>query len=363
MIVFCTYSRVVWGAERSLLHLIENSSGPSEVLVIHDRNSKFGDSLVAAKVANERFRYAVHPALASGSLATANGIQLAREAASVIFGGFRLARQLWGRRADIEVLVAFSTWQTPEIILAAKILRVPVVVDLHDTFSSERATAVISRTAKAADCVIAPTRLLLDRYGIKKRCSAIPRPVSQVHDVSADSVRMPTVGMFGQFAPHKRVLETVHAFADIQRSDARLIVVGLSESQTDYERDVVKAAALDERVSVLPRVEDVSRIMSECTVVVNASDHEAFGRTLAEGAVHGCVPVGRVNTGGEEIVGNLGAGRVVTDLNDLSREIEGALEDATHIDKRALSLRASELFGAREVAAEYFATLMRAGQS
>lgn len=317
-------SKSVWGAERSLLKLAGYAKDNAVKLdfLIADA-SPLARDLESHGFSYKHHKFAPHPALHdSGSLSNARVGLLVREVLSVLKGAVRVWRQLRG----YDSILVFSIWQAPEIILGSWLARTPVDIDLHETFSNGRAMKLVGLISRLSRQVLVPSKVLALRSGLthSHRVSVIPRPVdvavasSGYRTIEADSPM--TVGVFGQIQPHKNVLEVVKAVG-ATRVPIRLLIVGgepVAARRSQYESEVRKEVAnLPHNSAVVDAVPRVAHLMKQCQVVVNASDHEAFGRTIIEAVAVGSYPVSVGDWGPRETISLLGVGSSVDKVDDL----------------------------------------------
>lgn len=324
-VAIVTESASVWGAEQTLLGLLEQfehlrisattvvSIGSPFTAVLKDR----GHDVV-------EYRFANHPALQGGSFSSASWRKIAMEPVNILASGARLAKVFKG----FDLAVSFSLWQSPETIIACRLRRIPCVVDLHETFSGTRSRHLTQIIGRLSTAVIAPSLSIVNNSGLEvgPKVQVIGRPVTiATTDNPVINVQHPiTVGIFGQVVPHKGVHQLVSAVERLPAGQLNLMVVGGTEAP---DRRTCYEAELRDRVAKLPnsqfvnRVGTVSEYMRRCHIVVNLSQHEAFGRTVVEAISCGAYPVVLSGSGPAEIVRATGVGRIL----DVVEELEGFL--------------------------------------
>jgi glycosyltransferase involved in cell wall biosynthesis len=353
-----TASAESWGAERSLREMLESGlASRFRVTVVLSPGSPFAEELKSFGGVTVRFhRFAKHPALSrNGSLSNSTLVEKALEVPAIVGGALRLLRVLRG--ADL--VLNFSLWQLPETMLATMLLRKPLAVDVHETFEGAGGARALSALLKRVSLVIAPSKYVLRRVGVAASEGAfvIPRPVkvNEFAPTDPEINAVPRLGIFGQIAPHKGVLEALEALegcsADV------LIVGGVSEERrSEYESEVRAAVAKRGTGSqVLDRVPDPLNEMSRCHYILNASRHEAFGRGVIEGALAGSVPVVLPDSGPSECVDLLGVGIVLAEIADL-RTLVAEWDSADDMDwksKRLSSPTIMSIFDPERIALEY----------
>lgn len=369
-VLVVTESKSVWGAERSLLQLAKfaNANGVALQFLIAP-NSPLAANLEDMNLPYEYHEFAEHPALqASGSFSRAGLRAALGELPSVLAGAWRIRRRL----AKFDSVLVFSIWQAPETILGAWMARVPVDIDLHETFSHAPAMRALGFIARASRRVVVPSSVLAKRSGLaaSSRVVVVPRPVSfESHPSSRYSRRTTgglTVGIFGQIQPHKNVLEIAELITTENR-DIRLLVVGgdpNESTRSDYERRVRRSLAMTHTGSrVIDFVPDVTPLMRECDVIINASDHEAFGRTIVEAVAVGCYPISVGDWGPKETIDFLGVGSALDGIEQIP-EVLNQLA-AKRIDGPLLLAAPQTLaaYRAEDVAKTYFRVLSARGSA
>ena len=218
----------------------------------------------------------------------------------------------------------------------------------------------------AFDAVVAPSRWILDQTGVPlRKAHVVPRMVKVPEEElmaetpvgSAD--RYYTAGVFGQLQPHKgHALVIEAALLAAKKHPITVLFVGAGGDPVTrrlVERAVVEHPDVFELRSV-PRA-DVFGLMRKCRSVINASEHEAFGRTMIEAASSGAVPVALGRGGPAEVVDALSFGLVIGRSVDalqaaLIQVARGEHQSVSVATRRAV-LR--EKFGQRTVAKAYAA--------
>lgn len=320
-------SQSVWGAERSLLSLASKSEA-SEVNMefLLGVGSPFAEHISNQGLKARTHRFASHPVLArSGSLRHSSALNFLGELMSVLGGAYRLRKELRG----YDCVLIFSLWQGPETVLAARSLRIPVAIDLHETFGNAAAFRVVRLLASISRFVVSPSRVLLERSGIDvngSNVAVVPRPASvELHPKRVPSTGTLNVGIVGQIEPHKRVLEVCTEIL-VRCQGIKLRVIGGTaavEDRSDYERSVrLMAEDYSDRLVVVDFTHDVSSELQKCDVVLNASLHEAFGRTIIEAAATGAYPIAVGSWGPAEVIGDLGFGAVLDSLDQVPTLLE-----------------------------------------
>ena len=360
-VLVVTESLSVWGAERTLIELAKNVDRETVALTfLVARESPFARVLEEMGFPVILHRFAAHPALVKyGSLGSANLPTLLHEVFASVIGGIRLSR--YARKFD--ALLSFSIWQSIETLIAARVGGAKFVLDVHETFSGSKGHTVTRALAKMSDLVIAPSESVLMRSGIVigSKVVVIPRPVGHPAVMARSSaVVLPlTLGVFGQIAPHKGIAQLVSAVASIETGTVRLLVVGgrQHDSQSEYEQEVRAAAAVvGSNTEVIDAVPSVFELMNLCDFVVNASDHEAFGRGVVEGIASGSTPVAIGEAGPSEIIRATGIGVILESLADVAPFLEAVKDGSETVTQVGLDERVEALlrYDATVISHQYF---------
>lgn len=316
-ILVVSESRSVWGAEESLIRLLASAteSGIAASVAVTSE-SPLTSRLHVLTVPTFSMRFAELPALrTSGSWSTASKSAKLRTALNVFVAGVK--HSLTVRKYD--AVLVFSVWQGPEMIVASRISRRPIVLDIHETFSSPGGTRMASLIARACDGALSPSVHLLRRMGLPQdpRFTAIPRPfdppISIPPRVERTAEDRPIIGIFGQIAEHKQVHVLLSAVEAAGPRVEFLIVGGQAEplKRSEYENEIRRRVDRISHASVVDRVDDTYQLMSACDYVVNCSDHEAFGRTILEATISGAIPIVLNGSGPAEVVRETGIGHVL----------------------------------------------------
>ncbi|QKJ20243.1 glycosyltransferase family 4 protein [Microbacterium hominis] len=346
-LVVLTDSPEVWGAEKSLLTLLPYLSGSFDTKVVVSTGSPLRLHVESLGIQCDEHVFNV-TAPRDGQRRRWTGVR-------ALAGSSRLRAQI----QDADVVLIFSAWLLPEALLATKAARVPVVLDLHETFSAGFRRRVLGSFFWLCDKVISPSHSTFEMNGLRvpRGAAIIPRPVQVPPGTGRDVHRSNTIGVFGQIVPHKNVLELVQSVA-WQQSPHQLAIVGGepdASRRSAYENAVRDAAAAGgSSVRVIDRVADVFPLMAECTALINCSRHEAFGRTIAEAAMMGTVPIAVGRTGAAEVTRTIAFGRSVAEFDELQDLITtGELMTITAEERSAGQQRAVATFDAATVAVSY----------
>jgi glycosyltransferase involved in cell wall biosynthesis len=311
-VAFVTDALHLWGAETSLLEYLREM-GPSACALVHPQSPllkipEIRLSVQSAPMARRRSRD-------GGGLGEAP-LQFPIDALSWVWGAIRLAPSL--RRFD--VVVCYGTWELGQVLLASLLARRPCFIDLHETFRPGRQRRILAWLARKSAGVVTPTLSLAREFGLEEEAVVIPRPVNVRSVPRAERPVQVRVCMLGQIVKHKRVLEVATAVGQMNAENVVLDVYGAHPGQaSDYQRSVEEAGGVS--VVVHERTSDVAAALAAADVLVNASEHEAFGRTVVEAMQGGVWPIVCGSGGPREIVSDAGIGSLLNGPNDLVDEL------------------------------------------
>lgn len=360
-------SKAVWGAEESLLRICSRGQhhGYSPMVVV-GLNSPLLSRLEESGIPAIGHRFARHVTLETkGSLSKSSTRRLIQDFFSICRGALRLLPII----RSCDAVLIFSLWQAPETILAAILTRKPWILDLHETFSGRMAVPIVRRIVKLSRGTISPSRFLLEKYGVNytDNIAVVPRPIeiSPVEDpetphLSTDDVDV-VIGIFGQIADHKQVLELARVIDAGSTVRTRLLVVGGAPvgHRSDYELEV-REFVMEMKCGskVIDRVSEPRTLMSTCDFVINVSKHEAFGRGVVEAIAAKSIPLVLEDSGPAEIVRFTSIGVVVNSIDDipkvLSAYVGGELDFRNELSKEESVLGTFEI---SSITDKYFAAI------
>ncbi|MBY4036026.1 glycosyltransferase family 4 protein [Rhodococcus fascians] len=367
-VAIVTESASVWGAEKSLLVLLDQFThlGIETTTVVAD-GSPFGDVLQSRGHHFVRYRFAKHPTLSKGSFSSASLADIAAEPFNIVSSAVRLARIL----KNFDLILSFSLWQAPEAIIAGRIRATPCILDLHETFSGNQSGKLIRAIGRFSSGIIAPSVSIVRNSGLTlgAKVRVIGRPVEINHSQKRGShtERPLTVGIFGQIVPHKGVHQLVDAVEAMPEGSIQLMVVGgakESDLRTPYEAELRNRVSKLSNSEFIDRVSAVDEYMRHCDMVVNLSKHEAFGRTVVEAIGCGAYPVVLDGSGPAEIVDATGVGKILGSAEELESFLKSVCQPSGQesLDElfrdRANWPNTIDQFAAGSVGKRYAAALM-----
>lgn len=300
----------VWGAQRRLLDLAPRLAAEGVRLTLACPSGELSERWLAAGHPYEPLDLPVHRGLRrSGSRQRPGPGAVARELAAVARSTAVIARR--ARRFD--VVQSHSLWAHLETALAGRIARRPVVLDLHDIVDPGAGRSVLNAAARLATTTLANSAATA-RTVSSARCTAIVHPGVDTRrfrpgvadpgiraELSADPTA-PLVAIVGRVDPNKGVAVLVEALAHVDTPDGvpHLAVIGREHVGAPEDAHALRshaAALLGDRVRFVPPRDDIPAVLRSIDVLVNASRHEPFGRTVLEAQACG-VPVIGTDAGG-----------------------------------------------------------------
>jgi glycosyltransferase involved in cell wall biosynthesis len=306
--LFISDSPEIWGAERSLLDILPalQRSGVY-CTVLAPRSSPLHALLLERGLATLELELPTHPALERGGFRKAGVAVLPAETLATLQSAMRIASV--GRRFD--VVVSYSLWRNMDVLLGARLSGRKAVSDLHETFEGRFGKILSRLTLRSFDRVISPSRWAADQAAApSKKVVVVPRIVDSSTGEPSRLPREYTVGMFGQLREHKGhslLLKALEIALASSRPRALIVGSGGDESVNAQLRSF--QARFPGVLDWKNRVDDVGPLMRTCASVLNASSHEAFGRTMYEAVAAGAEPIALGLGGPSEVLSDMTYGR------------------------------------------------------
>lgn len=198
--------------------------------------------------------------------------------------------------------------------MAGRLARRPVILDLHDIVDPGAGRSVLNAATRLATTTLANSAATARTVSSAGGTTAIVHPgvdIRRFHpgiadpgiraELSADPTA-PLVAIVGRVDPNKGVGVLVEALARVDTPEGapHLAVIGREHVGAPEEAEALRsnaAAVLGDRVRFLPPRDDIPEVLRSIDVLVNASRHEPFGRTVLEAQACG-VPVIGTGAGG-----------------------------------------------------------------
>lgn len=200
--------------------------------------------------------------------------------------------------------------------VASKIMRKPLVWHIREDIE----TAFISKLfnnrlgyklINSSNCIIFVSNYIQSRYmrhidntkyvviydGIDTSFYKV-RPI-----LTNNLVNIAVIGHLNRNKNQIELIETLHNLISKSITNFHLYIIGDGELRSELE-EYVKNHNMDSYVSFYGRRSDLHSILDTIDIVVSCSKSEAFGRTLIEAMLHGCLVISSVseNNASNEII-------------------------------------------------------------
>ena len=342
-IMVVSHADTVWGAQRRLLDLAPLLRDHGVHLTLACPPGELSDTWTAAGHPHEPLVLPAHSGLRRPASRRRPGPSaIAREVAAVA----RSARQIARRARRFDLVQSHNLWAHLETAIAGRLARRPVVLDLHDIVEPGGGRRVLGAAARLATATIANSAATAGTIPGERATIHIVHPGVEVTrfrpgaanpvvraELAADPTA-PLLAIIGRIDPNKGVDVLVRAVGALDASvgQVHLAVIGREHVATaDHTRKLrdLAHATLGDRVRFVPPRDDIPEVLRSVDVLVNASRHEPFGRTVLEAQACG-TPVIGTNAGGiPEFVSDGETGLLVPpfDVDSLSDAIRRLLGD------------------------------------
>lgn len=216
--------------------------------------------------------------------------------------------------------------------VASKIMRKPLVwhirEDIENAFTSKLFNNRLGyKLINSSNCIIFVSHYIQSRYtrhidntkyvviydGIDTSFYKV-RPI-----LTNDLVNIAIIGHLNRNKNQIELIETLHNLISKRVTNFHLYIIGDGELRSELE-EYVKNHNMDSYVSFYGRRSDLHAILDTIDVVVSCSKSEAFGRTLIEAMLHGCLVISSVseNNASNEIIES-GVNGLLYPLGDMSK--------------------------------------------
>lgn len=148
-------------------------------------------------------------------------------------------------------------------------------------------------------------------------------------------------GMAGRIIPWKGVDRAITAFKNLHRDPqmekkARLVIVGASDTLTDYETQCRQLAGelLGKSIQILPFTKDVAKVFNGFDVVLHPIlKPEGFGRVIIEGMACGAPPLGRKLGALRELIADEQNGHLFLEDTELVQLMRAVITNPASLNK------------------------------
>lgn len=333
-VLVLSHASNVWGAERRLLDMAPLLAAQGICLVLASPPGELADAWVSAGHRWEPFSLRRHQGLRQpDSRARPDVGALLSEGRSVMQSSFSVARLA----RSFDLVQSHSLMAHLEVALAGTVARRPVVLDLHDLVEEGLGRRVLRLAARLATVSLANSSATAQTVGGESSKVRVVHPgvdTDRFFPAAADPAiraqlsarpEAPLVGILGRIDPNKGVQTLVEAMArpdaNLGRANlsrAHLVVIGREHvGSADFAAELRRRAdeLLGDRVRFIGPRDDVPDVLRALDIMVNASRHEPFGRTVLEAQACGVAVVATDAGGIPEFVENLRTGLLVPPLD------------------------------------------------
>lgn len=340
-------SRVVWGAERSILGLAGLLGARGiELTLGSPGEGDFFDAWASTGLPHVELELPPHQGLRNDAGGRPSPSALAREMRSTFGGALRVARA----SKQMDVIHSNSLWGHLDCALGGRLVHRPVVLELHDLVRPGVGRRVLQTAVVASSGVMAISRAVAETVGgqgrmTQARLHVVPQAVDterfhpgppdpDVRACLSSEPHRPIVGIIGRIDPEKGVDLVVEAVASLEGSagSCHLAVIGAPGLDGGAYARQVRAQAEDrlgDRVRFTGPMENVPDALRSLDVVINASEAEPFGLSVLEAQASGVAVIGTAAGGIPEFVIDGETGLLVPprDVSSLSLALKRLLED------------------------------------
>ena len=352
-VLVVSHAAGVWGAQRRLLDLAPHLAADGIELAMACPTGELSERWREAGLPHEPLELPPHQGVRDADGHGRPGpLTLAGEVLAVARSAGAIAR----RARAFDLVQSHSLWAHLETALAGRISRRPVVLDLHDIVSAgmgrrvlglaaRLATLTLANSAATASTVAAPGKTVIVHPGVDlDRFHPGPAAPGVRAELTADPTA-PLVAIIGRVDPNKGVDVLIDAVAACAAGrPPHLVVIGREQVGDPQHMEAIRRRAaerLGARARFLPPRDDVPDVLRAVDVLVNASRHEPFGRTVLEAQACGTPVIGTAAGGIPEFVADGETGLLVPpfDPGAMSAALERLLGDddlRAHLAKRGI---------------------------
>lgn len=344
--------------------VLDSCENLMRILQISSAREMGGGERHLADLANSLVKrgHDVFVALASGSpvraelssVAQENIIELSMRNALSLASAVKLSRFV--RENRIDVVHAHLARDYPLAALASGRSGARLVLTRHVLFPLSkihrltlgrvaRVIAVSKAVADAlcAQAIFAPAKIVTIHNGID-----IERFVKPSRSTAASARRKLRVGTTGQWTPIKGQEDFIRAAAIVcaTPADVEFVIVGWDKSAAGENRKflatLIHRLNVDERVSLVGRVDDMPALLATLDVFVSTGRVEAFGLSIVEAMAAGIPVIATESAGAREILKGDLTGRLVPvgDVEAIAGAIIDLLKDPSERERLAQQAQA-----------------------
>ncbi len=346
-LLIVTHTEGSWGAEQRLLEFLPDlvSAGIACTLAAPGFG-EFTESFIAAGGRVEIVAMKARTGLRNRDGSRPGPMTLLSESWKVISGIWSLRRL--ARSHD--VLQSHSRTAHLDVAVLGRLVRRPVVLDLHDViaagvgrklmvFAARLATVTVANSSSTRSVLASldDTKVIIVHPAVDlarfeaARFDAARFDAASVRAEIGGRVGRPLLAILGRVDPEKRIEVLLQAVTKSERDDIDIVVVGgTAATDTTYlEALMAVAGSIDSStVCWAGSRSDIPAVLSSVDVVVSTCPVEAFGRSLLEGQAMGVPVIAPDITGVRDIVREGETGWLFEPENptDLARALDFVLD-------------------------------------
>ncbi len=225
----------------------------------------------------------------------------------------------------------------------------------HRTYDSKKSA---DKSFRQSTTILVPgnyiKQMIASRFGHHPNIIQIHNPIDEAVDTNIQRVDGQIhIGVVGLIHPKKNQLFTLKALGP-HLNNLNLKLHFFGDGDTIIKGQMLKMVednSLQSNVSFHGRVNDVNRIFNSFDILINMSEHEAFGRVNLEAMLHG-VPVIGLNSGATpEIVEHNATGLIVEKTAEsLLEAVKGLLDSEI---RNRMGLNAKRVYSKRYSNVQY----------
>jgi len=188
-----------------------------------------------------------------------------------------------------DVVISFTTTMNVYSIIAAKLLKKPIIVSEHTNYN--RAKNNLWRYIRRVFYPFANRVVLLTHYDEKKytflKNKVVIRNPLILKNQHQNLKREKKILAVGRLHPVKGFDILIKSFANLKNKDWKLEILGEGPHREELQA-LISSYYLDERVKLCGNVKDVELYYKQASVYVLSSRAEGFPGTLCEAMGYGC---------------------------------------------------------------------------
>lgn len=241
---------------------------------------------------------------------------------------------------SIELLIGFMTNTNILTVLAAKSLRIPVLISerINPEFSTLPKFWSIMRklTYPSANCLIVqtePIKKYFEAFVKTNKLIILPNPISSVHQEFKEKINLPIkeniVLSVGRLSNQKGHDIAIKAFTKLKPNNWELHIVGEGPKRKVY-KELISKLKMTDKIKLIGRDNNISNYYLKSKVFIFPSRFEGFPNALTEAMYMGlpCISTD-CPTGPSELINNGKNGYLISvnDIENLTTNLEKLIND------------------------------------